>query len=288
MKAVDSSWIPTKSQIALAKSDGIEAWGGYLASGPNEDLLNPWPDSAFQLVRSGGLIPYAYVSGLDDPTWLKAQAASLGIKIILDCENGVRADGTWTDPFLLASGAGLYGDATVQWAHRTHGHVSYIFAGYPGGVQTANWPSYAAQPDPARPLGWQYLGTVSRPYGVVDLLNLDPAVLVDPAPLPPEEIDMQSFDLAPGELRFIGGPDEKTNWNAVALAGDTTVRVFCYALNGKVLGATGVLTLNGNQPGVSGPNQQYGTAAQLGATGPCTLGFEAGPTGSVTVSLHGL
>lgn len=126
--------------------------------------------------------------------------------------------------------------------------------------------------------------------GNVDLDAFNPAILPTPPPPPPpptdEETEMLNFTLAPDEIRFLPGPDQNTAWNAVA-ATDSTIRVFCYDLTGKVLGVSAVLPLLGNRPNVGGPTQQNGSTAALGATGPCTLGFEAGPA-SVSVSVHGL
>ena len=194
MKVIDSGMQPNAQQIAAAKADGVEAWLGYRSSTTHENLAHPWVPATFARIKAGGLLTGAYYSGLDDPAWCKADAASLGIKGFLDCENGIRGDGVWTDPWLDASGFHLYGGSTVQTNHRTHGHEGYVFAAYPGGVQTATWPSYQAAPSPARPVGWQYLGTQSKPYGVVDLCNFDPALL-GTAPVPPLEGDMlQVFD----------------------------------------------------------------------------------------------
>ena len=188
--ALDSAAVPNPTQIAAAKAAGYGAWLGYLASGPNEDILDPWPDSAFADVQAGGLLTGAYVSGLDDPAWLKDKAAALGILIFLDDENSVRRDGSWTDPFLTTSGAGIYGGSAVQTTHLTHGHPSYIFSGYPGGTQSANWPPGVASPP--QPKGWQYLGTQATPWGItVDYSNLDPAVLA--APTPTKEDNVTGF-----------------------------------------------------------------------------------------------
>lgn len=177
MKVVDSGAQPTDAQLATAKAAGVGAWLGYRASSSAMNLAYPWPAETFARIKAAGLLTGAYYSGLEDPAWAKADAAALGIPGFLDCESAIRGDGAWTDPWLEATGFRLYGDASVQTVHWTHGHAGYVFAGYPGGAQTATWPSYAPQPNPPRPMGWQYLGTQSTPYGVVDLCNFDAELL---------------------------------------------------------------------------------------------------------------
>lgn len=184
MRVVDSSAQPTAAQVAAARNAGVEAWVGYLASGPDKGLLDPWPDAAFRTVQEGGLATGAFVSGQDDPAWVRDKLAELGIVGILDDEVSVRADGTWTDPWLTTSGCGLYGGAAVMATHRTHGHPFYVVADYPlpAIAQTATWPPGLPLPSPVRPVGWQYGGDWTTPVpGVsVDVSNFDPAILEDP------------------------------------------------------------------------------------------------------------
>jgi hypothetical protein len=182
MIAVDSSSVPTAAQVAAARAAGVQAWLGYIAEKPNDDIADPWPASAFAAVRASGLLTGAYCSGLDDPGWVKAAAAALGIVAILDDETSVRGDGPWVDPWLAASGTGLYGGSAVQTAHQSHGHPFYIAALYPqpAVTQTALWPASFAVPSPARPLGWQYGGDWTMPYGNVDVCNFDPLILEPP------------------------------------------------------------------------------------------------------------
>jgi hypothetical protein len=193
---VDSSAPPTAEQIASAKAAGVGAWLGYLASGPREGLLHPWTAADFQLVQTDGLLTAAYCSGLDDPAWVKEQLTELGIPGLLDDETDVEgsawsADATEVDTWLEASGTGLYGSATVMAAHRTHGHPAYVCALYPpGATQAVSWPPSVAAPAPPRPTGWQWAGTVTTPYGVVDRSNFSPGFWPSPAPSPPEEDPM--------------------------------------------------------------------------------------------------
>jgi hypothetical protein len=173
---VDSLIPPTPEKVALAKAAGIGAWlGGF--NGPG--IAYAWTDADFQTVLDGGLQTGAYVSRLADPAAMKARAAALGIVIIQDDEAGIAPVVTaLTDDFLNASGAGLYGGGAVMAAHRTHGHPCYIYAAYPGGIQTANWPPPGVEPpSPSAPTGWQYMGTHGEPYGTVDASNFDSAIL---------------------------------------------------------------------------------------------------------------
>lgn len=274
MRVLDSDWEPSPAQVAKAKAEGWQAWLGYLQTKSGVYLAGPWSDAAFAVVRSGGLLTGAYVSGWDDPVALKTKAAALGIPIILDVESGIRGDGLWVDPFLEASGAAIYGDIGVMTAHATHGHPAYIFAGYPGGPQAATWPTYGPVLDPARPTGWQYLGTTQESFGVVDLSNFDDAVLQE------EGEEMTILRMDPDELAFVSGLPATTTWTAVSPSA-SSIKVICYDLGGKPLGATQVLPLGGNQPNVQGPTAQTGLAGAIGAVGICTLGFEAGGGGAV-------
>lgn len=105
----------------------------------------------------------------------------------------------------------------------------------------------------------------------------------------PEEDTMRAltvFDLAPGQVKWIGGPDQGTLWNAVAASDQsTTLTVIAYELDGTPI-RTRQGSLPGNQPNVKGPGQFYGTASDLGAVGPCTLGFVNDGGGPCTVTVH--
>ena len=56
MIAVDSSSVPTAAQVAAARAAGVQAWLGYIAEKPNDDIADPWPASAFAAVRASGLL----------------------------------------------------------------------------------------------------------------------------------------------------------------------------------------------------------------------------------------
>jgi hypothetical protein len=175
IKTADSWWEPSTAQVADAKAQGYGGWLGYRASGPNENVYHSWAATTFAMLKVQGMVTAAYYSGLEDPAWVKADAASLGIPAILDCESGMRGMGVWTDPWLTASGAALYGSALVMDAHYTHGHPGYVLAGYPGGVQSATWPP--GVPVPPQPKGWQWANPNIHPvsFGSVDTSNFDAA-----------------------------------------------------------------------------------------------------------------
>lgn len=171
----DSAGPPTDAQIAAAKAAGVGAWCGYFSNG-SDNILENWPDSAFQAVLAGGLKTLAFCSQLNDPASCKARAASLGIPICLDCESGIAPDNAATEAWILASGSGLYGGSVAQANHATHSHSFYVFAEYPGWTQTASWPPGAAQPSPARPMAWQWADNGSYGGRTVDLSNYDAAI----------------------------------------------------------------------------------------------------------------
>jgi hypothetical protein len=110
-----------------------------------------------------------------------------------------------------------------------------------------------------------------------------------------EETEMLNVLVPAAKSRRVAGPDQLTAWNACvdeqAALGqaedDSSVQVFCYDLTGKLLGHTNVLPLTGNKPAVAGPNEVFGVASDIGATGPCILAFYAGVS-AISVSLHGL
>lgn len=190
----DSATPPKVAQLKAAKAAGVQGWNGYLASGPNEDILEPWTEADFELVLSVLRYTMGYVSGLDDPAWLKATAKAWGIPISLDDENGVRGDGAWTDPFLAASGAGLYGGSAVQKAHLTHAHPFYVFSEYPasGNPSQGNWPPGFAAPPQRK--GWQYSDKGNLGGLEVDLSIFDEAIYGAVAPV--EEDDMGQLVVA--------------------------------------------------------------------------------------------
>jgi len=185
----DSVMPPSAAQIAAAKAAGYGAWLGGFA-GPN--ILYGWADADFRRVIAGGLLTGAYCSRLADPLAMKARAAGLGIVLIQDDESGIAPfDIAATDAFLVASGASLYGGSQVMSAHYAHAHPAYVYAGYPGGVQTTTWPPGVAAPP--QPKGWQWANANlhPQPFGSIDTSNFDPAVLA--APTPTKEDNVTGF-----------------------------------------------------------------------------------------------
>lgn len=156
---VDSAFdMPTLAQAQAFRAAGGRVWGGYLATIQEPGAFNlamPWPRQAFQNVQQAGLRAIGYCSGLDDPSAIRAMAASWGVLATLDCEEGIRPDGPWVPGWLAASGAGLYGLMPVH-----HNPAPFrIVAEYPGFDPVATWPG----PPPPEPHGWQWQGTHTEP-----------------------------------------------------------------------------------------------------------------------------
>ena len=189
---VDSWEEPTAAQVAAAKGAGYGAWLGYFKESATDRIYHGWQDSTFELVKAGGLLTGDYCSQLDDPTWVRNRAASLGIIAILDDESGIDPDNAGTDAWLAAAGAHIYGGSGVQAAHRTHSHLGYVFSEYPaaGNPSGLNWPNGFAVPDPPRPMGWQYSDKGSVGGLSVDLSVFDPAIFGAAPPKPKEEQEM--------------------------------------------------------------------------------------------------
>lgn len=177
LKGLDSWEQPNAAQIAAAKAAGYAFWMGYFKQTATDDIYSGWTDATFESVKAGGLLTGAYCSQLDDPTWVRTRAASLGIIAILDDESGIDSDNAGTDAWLSTAGAHLYGGSAVQATHRTHAHLGYVFSEYPtaGNPNGLNWPAGFAQPSPARPMGWQYSDKGSVGGLSVDLSVFDPA-----------------------------------------------------------------------------------------------------------------
>lgn len=176
VRVLDSSVMPTASQVAQAKAAGYEAWLGYLGKA-GDNLLDPWTAAAFATVRAGGLLTGAYCSGDDTPAWVKATAASYGLTLtILDVEGGIRPDGTWVDPWLDTAGSGIYGLQPVMEAHHGHGHPCYVGAADLGTSAPGTWSAFfGPRPTPPRPTGWQH--SSGQVAGVtVDFSNFDSAI----------------------------------------------------------------------------------------------------------------
>jgi hypothetical protein len=150
---LDSAYPPTQTQAQQARASGVRGWYGYIATKGGTNLLNPWSQADFQVVHQVfGAQPIGFCSGRDDPAAVKAQAANWGVRPCLDVENGIRADGNWVQPWLDASGAGLYGLQSVF-----HGRQAsfFVMAGYPGQDPGVTW----AGTPPGVPHGWQWQGS---------------------------------------------------------------------------------------------------------------------------------
>ena len=168
--ALDSAYAPSDAQIAAAKAAGFVAWFGYFKFG-DDGVLNGWADSDFQRVLAGGLQTGAYCSGWAPPDQVKARAAAVGIRARLDVEGGIRPDGPWVQPWLDASGAGLYGNAPVFPGRHA---ADYILAAYPtaGDPGNESWPSWVVRPA-GGPCGWQWAGSHAFAGITVDATWLD-------------------------------------------------------------------------------------------------------------------
>jgi hypothetical protein len=152
---LDSSFdAPTAAEADAARAAGVRMWSGYLAlPGGGRGLASPWSPAGFANARRCGAPPLAFCSGWDDPGQLRAAAAALGVRLCLDIEENIRDLGDWAQPWLDASGAGVYGRAEVH-ALRAAFHV---LAAYPGSDPAATWSG--APPADGTPTGWQWHGS---------------------------------------------------------------------------------------------------------------------------------
>jgi hypothetical protein len=115
-------------------------------------------------------VPIAFSSGWDDPSACKALAASWGVRLCLDVEPGIRGNGAWVQPWLDASGAGLYSFADAFPGRRAAFAILADRSRTPPDPN-ATWPAW--HPQPSMPCGWQWQGTHNE-FGVtVDRLWLD-------------------------------------------------------------------------------------------------------------------
>jgi hypothetical protein len=176
IEALDSASEPSAAQVQAARRAGRRVWGGYLATGPYDGgshfgLWHPWSQQGFANAKLTGSPPLAYCSGSDNPVALSNLAASLGVRLCLDVENGIRGDGLWVQGWLdQAPTAGLYGNAGVHNGRRAAFHIlaAYPTAGDPGGE---SWPQWLIRP--TGPCGWQWAGTHTE-FGIgVDSSWLD-------------------------------------------------------------------------------------------------------------------
>jgi hypothetical protein len=148
--------VPSAAQLADAKRHGVRIWSGYLATRSGVGILHHWSQAEFARVKQAGLEALAFCSGQDDPAACKQLAASWGVRLCLDVERGIRSDGPWVQPWLNASGAGLYGNAPV-FVRRTAPFC--VLAAYPGHDPQRTWTTDPHHPRPSSPCGWQWQGT---------------------------------------------------------------------------------------------------------------------------------
>lgn len=299
LEGVDALYPPGGAELRAAQKAFV---GAYLKNMTAGQVLD-WQQNRIAIVALAEGTGQEYLGGQaagvaqarqEDA---RATAVGLGGCPIFFCVDQDTADTALTNAY-------FQGALSVVGFSRMGGYGCYavVKAGMEAGTLRFGFQTYAwsgGQLYPACHL-YQYLnGQTLAGHGV----DLGRTVVSDteygqygaPAPPPPpppptpsdEETELLSFDLAAKGIRFIPGPDQNTSWNAVALEGDTTIEVFVYNLQGQVLGADGPLPLSGNQPGVKGPNQQYGSASRH-TNAPCTLGFVVGAGGPATISIHGL
>jgi hypothetical protein len=170
--ALDSSFdAPSADQARAAAAAGIRGWCGYIATRGGTGLAAPWTRLAFENARLCGGTPIGFCSGQDDPVAVGRLAAAWNVLPYLDVEPGIRADGPWVQGWLDASGAGLYGLASVHFATGGRRAAGHIVANYPGRDPRATWPPWL--PRPPGPLGWQWQGTHQEFGRSVDRLWLD-------------------------------------------------------------------------------------------------------------------
>jgi hypothetical protein len=172
---LDSAYPPSPDTARAATAGGVRGWDGYISTavydgGSHFWLWHPWPREGFDYARLCGSTPIAYCSGWDNPVALKALAASWGVRLCLDVEGGIRADGPWVQAFLDASGAGLYGNYWVHSGRRAPFHVICASLGT-GDPRSTWWDAKVARPPV--PCGYQWWNTHTE-FGVsVDRGNFD-------------------------------------------------------------------------------------------------------------------
>lgn len=212
---VDSSiTAPSRAQALQAKAEGVCMWGGYLATRSGVGLYATWPQLAFENARLCGGMPLAFCSGWDDPAACAALAREWQVRLCLDVEAGIRGDGEWIQPWLDASGAGLYGVATVHAGRRAAYHV---LARYPGYDPRSSWWDEGSS-RPSAPCSWQWQGTTSRWGCSVDLHHMDEwfGGTADAPSRLPEELNMSN-------VRYLSAPDGTQHAFSVNLAGELWV-----------------------------------------------------------------
>ena len=96
------------------------------------------------------------------------------------------------------------------------------------------------------------------------------------------------FTLQPGDTAWYPGPDQNTEFNCLSQGNSgavTQVRVYASDPQGNALGAVSYAT-TANRPNVKGPVQGFGSARDVGATGPVSLGFQNMGPDAVIVTIH--
>src|SRR5262249_43024857 len=160
---LDSSFDrPTPAQAAAAYAAGVRAWGGYFGLRPRSELglATLWDQADFDVIRNAGMTPIGFCSGWDDPVAIRARAAAWGILPCVDVERLIRDDGPWVDPWLAASRAGLYGNASVHFETGQpvgRGAAFNIVSGYFGYDPQKTWEPWLTD-RPSAPTGWQWQG----------------------------------------------------------------------------------------------------------------------------------
>jgi hypothetical protein len=174
IQGLDSASEPSAAQAQAAKAGGVGIWSGYIGTRPNTGVRS-WSQQGFENARLCGSMPLAYCSGYDDPVGVRNLAIAWRVRLCLDCENGIRGlhdpNSGWVQPFLDASGAGLYGGAQIhQQGFRA---PFYVLGAYPtsGDPWNASW--IGPSPVPSAPHGWQWAGSHGA-FGVtVDSTTFD-------------------------------------------------------------------------------------------------------------------
>jgi hypothetical protein len=189
-------------------------WSGYISSAPYDgnshfNLFHPWPRAGFEIARSCGSTPIAFASGLDDPVALRSLAATWAVRLCLDVESGIRADGPWVQAWLDASGAGLYGNFGVHPNRRAAFHILAAYLG--SGEPASTWWNQTLRPK--GPCGWQWIGSHPEFGMSVDRGDYDDwfAGLRAPAGNTPTEDDMRTWirNPATGEIAAWGPPGKR-------------------------------------------------------------------------------
>jgi len=207
---------------------------------------------------------------------MRGLANQWGVRGCLDVESGIRGDGSWVQPWLDASGFGVYHE---EYAYPGYTAPFHVMADYVASDPSASWP--ASLQRPAGPVGWQWKSNVVAYDAHVDLCYFDSGIWAapDPPPPPPLEDDMTVIEVNPGDApHLIPGFETTNSVNLVALK-DCSVALFIWEPNGAPV-ASKTIALKGNvdKPGV-GPVQVSGFISQLLGdstyAGPVTLSLAA-------------